>query len=371
MTTDAVDCLVIGAGVVGLAIAARLARDGREVIVLDAERRIGAGTSSRNSEVIHAGLYYQPGSLKARLCLAGRQQLYSYCDARGIPYRRCGKLIVATTDAERAALDRIEANATACGVDEFARWSKAEVAAAEPALTCVEALHSPSTGIVDSHQLMLALQGDIEANDGMIALGAPVLRGRCDATGVTLQVGGAEPTRVTAEWTINSAGLQAQAVAAALSGFPQGAIPKLHLAKGNYFALPGAAPASRLVYPVPAGGGLGIHLTLDLAGQARFGPDVEWIEAVAYDVDALRSAGFYESIRRYWPGLRDGGLVPAYAGVRPKLAPPGHPPADFMIQGPADHGRPGLINLFGIESPGLTASLALGDEVASLCRRRD
>ena len=365
---ERVDCIVIGAGVVGLAVARRLAREGREVVVVEAEDAIGTHTSSRNSEVIHAGIYYAPGSLKARLCVPGRQALYAYCDAHGVAHRRCGKLIVAASDEQRPALARLRAQALANGVDDLRELSAAQARAMEPELSCVAALLSPSTGIIDSHAYMLALQGDAEARGAVLALRSPVEAGRAGAGGIELEVGGEQRTRIDARWGVNSAGLHAQRGAASLAGFPAAQVPPCHYAKGNYYTLAGRAPFSRLIYPIPEAAGLGVHLTLDLAGQARFGPDVEWIDAIDYRVDPRRADAFYREIRRYWPRLPDGALAPGYSGIRPKLQAPGEPARDFLIQGPRDHGIAGLVNLFGIESPGLTASLAIADHVLGLLK---
>jgi L-2-hydroxyglutarate oxidase LhgO len=362
------DCIVVGAGVVGLAIARELALAGREVLVLEAADAIGTGASSRNSEVVHGGLYYAPGSLKARLAVRGREALYAYCEARGVVHRRCGKLIVATDDAERHALDTILARARANGVHEVTPLAGEAARELEPALRCVAALWSPVTGIVDSHGLMRALQADAEAAGAMVVLRAPFV----DAVrvGEAWQVrAGDDDVPVTARWVINCAGLGAQRVARAMTGFPADAIPPLRAAKGHYFSLAGAAPFSRLVYPVPMDGGLGIHLTLDLAGQARFGPDVEWLTPGEgpwdYAVDATRADGFARDVRRYWPALDAAALRPAYAGIRAKLSGPGEATADFRIDGPAAHGAPGVVHCFGIESPGLTAALAIGAHVAA------
>ena len=360
-----VECIVVGAGVVGLAIGRALARSGREVLVLEGDTGIGQGTSSRNSEVVHAGLYYTPGSMKARLCVAGRERLYAYCDARGVSYDRMGKLIVATSEAELPALDRVAAAAAANGVT-LTRLTAQEAQAMEPALQCVAALHSPRTGIVDSHALMLAYQGELEEAGGTVVCRAPV-RGGTASGGYTLDVGGADPMTLTCRVLVNAAGLHAPALARAL-GLPA---PPAFMAKGSYYSLQGRAPFRRLVYPVPEPGGLGVHLTLDLGGQARFGPDVEWVTAEDYDVDPRRADGFYAAIRRYWPGLPDGALTAGYAGIRPKITGPGEPAADFRIDGPASHGRGGLVQLFGIESPGLTASLAIGDYVGGLVNGRN
>ena len=369
--TDRIDCLVIGAGVVGLAIARRLAQAGLETVVVEAAALIGSQTSSRNSEVIHAGIYYPQGSLKARLCVSGRELLYRYCAEHGVAHQRCGKLIVATSAAQLPELARIEAGGRANGVHDLAPLPLAEVRELEPALTCVGALASPSTGIVDSHGLMQSLLGELEAAAGMVALASPFEgAGSLDGGGFLVEVGGAEPMRLeVGRLLVNCAGLQASRLARRIEGLAPASIPETYYAKGNYFSLQGRAPFSRLIYPVPEPGGLGVHLTLDLGAQARFGPDVEWIEVqdpINYAVDPARAGKFYDEIRRYWPALPDDSLVPAYAGVRPKISPPGTPAADFVIQGPADHGLAGLIALYGIESPGLTASLALAEHVADL-----
>jgi len=365
---DSIDCVVIGAGVVGLAVARALALEGREVVVLEAADAIGMETSSRNSEVIHAGIYYPAGSLKARFCVEGKHFLYAYCAERGIPHRRCGKMIVATRPGQDAYLEKLRAQAIANGVDDLHLVDGAAARAIEPELACDAALLSPSTGIIDSHSLMLAYQGDAEAHGAMVAFLSPVLGGEVRNDGIDLRVGGAEPTTLRARLVVNAAGLGAQAVAGSISGIPAARVPPLHYAKGNYFSLAGRSPFSRLVYPVPEAGGLGVHISIDLAGQARFGPDVEWIEDIAYDVDPRRADGFYAEVRRYWPGLRDGALQPAYSGIRPKLGPAGTPAADFVVEGPEDHGVPGLVNLFGIESPGLTASPAIAACVVAKLR---
>ncbi len=361
---ERVDCVVIGAGVVGLALARTLALRGREVVVLEAEDRIGTGISSRNSEVIHAGIYYPTGSLKARLCVAGNRALYAFCAARGVAHRRCGKLIVAKDAGEVEALTDIRTQARANGVADLQWLAAAEAQALEPRLRCTAALLSPSTGIIDSHGLMRALRQDAEEHGAAVVLKSPVLGGRSTAAGLEVRVGGAEPMTLLADQVCNAAGLGAQAVARGFEGITPDSVPDLHLAKGNYYSLSGAAPFSHLVYPVPSHGGLGVHLTLDLGGQARFGPDVEWLERENYDVDPRRADGFYAAIRTYWPDLAEGALQPAYAGIRPKLHGPGEPAPDFLIQREAAHGVPGLVNLFGIESPGLTACLTLAEEVA-------
>jgi L-2-hydroxyglutarate oxidase LhgO len=363
---ETVDCVVIGAGVVGLAVARALARGGRETIILERAPTIGTGISSRNSEVIHAGIYYPRGSLKARLCVAGRDLLYDYCATHGVEHRRCGKLIVATTPEQLAELDRLDTAARANGVADLVRLDAAEARRLEPEIACVGALLSPSTGIIDSHGFMLSLLGEAEALGAMIACGTAVTALTPRHDGTDLSIDGAEEPALRARIVVNAAGLQACALAARVRGLAEDHIPRLFLAKGNYFTLSGRAPFSRLVYPVPEPGGLGVHVTIDLAGQIRFGPDVEWIEAEDYDVDPRRAARFYAAIRAYWPGLPDGALQPGYAGIRPKLSGPGEAAADFRIAGPAEHGVAGLINLFGIESPGLTASLALADEVVAL-----
>ena len=358
--------MVLGAGVVGLAAARALALGGCEVVVLEAGGAVGTGTSSRNSEVVHAGLHYPAGSLKAQFCVAGRRALYAYCAERGIPHARTGKLVVAATPDEAPALRAIQARAEAAGVVDLALIDGDEARRLEPHLACAGALLSPSTGIVDSHALMQGYLGDLEAAGGAVALNAPLLSGAVRPGGFALRVGGAEPMALDCEVLVNAAGLHAPALARRIDGIPPASIPASYLCKGSYYALQGRAPFSRLVYPVPEPGGLGVHLTLDLGGQARFGPDVEWVEREDYDVDPSRAAGFYAAIRRYWPGLPDGALAPGYAGIRPKISGPGEPAADFVASGPAAHGIPGLVNLFGIESPGLTAALALADHVVDL-----
>lgn len=364
---ERVECVVVGAGVVGLAIARRLAQAGREVIVLEAEGAIGTGTSSRNSEVIHAGIYYPTGSLKTRLCVAGRPALYAFCESRGIAHRRCGKLIVATEPAELGKLESIGRQAAANGVEDL-EWRDGEaLRRLEPALQGVAALLSPSSGIVDSHGVMLACQGEAEEAGAMLAFHSPLAGGSLTDGGFIVRVGGAEPMEIACSLLINAAGHGAWAVAGMLEGFPAAHIPPRWLAKGNYYALGGGrAPFSRLIYPCPVDGGLGVHLTLDLAGQARFGPDVEWVDGLDYRVDPARADAFYGAVRRYWPGLKDGALVPAYSGIRPKITGPGGGFSDWVIDGPATHGVPGLVNLFAIESPGLTACLAIADHVAEL-----
>ncbi|KJH67666.1 NAD(P)/FAD-dependent oxidoreductase [Chromobacterium violaceum] len=353
---ERVECVVIGAGVVGLAVARALAQAGREVVIVEAEPAMGLHASSRNSEVIHAGLYYPAGSLKARLCVAGRDALYRYCAERAIPHRRLGKLIVASRESQLARLDALEAQARANGVADIRRLTASEARALEPALDCAAALLSPSTGIVDSHALMLSLLA--EAAGAQLALASPVEGGEVTPDGVALRVAG---MALLAKRVVNAAGLFAPDVARAIAGLRADSIPQARYARGVYFSLQGRAPFSRLVYPLPEAGGLGSHLTLDLAGQARFGPDVEWVDGVDYRVDPARADAFYRAVRAWWPQLPDGALAPGYAGIRAKIAGPGEPDADFVIQGPAVHGAPGLVNLFGIESPGLTSCLAIAD----------
>ncbi len=365
---DKVDAVVIGAGVVGLAVGRALALRGLETVVLERADAIGTATSSRNSEVIHAGLYYPSGSLKARLCVRGRHLLYPFCESHGVEHRRCGKLLVAVGEAELPRLQQLAAQADANGVNDLQWLDAAQARALEPALHAHAALLSPSTGIIDSHGLMLALQGDMEAAGGALALLSPLDAVVCGSTGHVLTIGGEVQSELSARVLVNAAGLWAPALASRFDGLAAQHVPAAAFAKGNYFSLTGRSPFSRLIYPMPQAAGLGVHLTLDLAGQARFGPDVEWLDvtapdAIDYRVDAARSEGFYADIRSYWPGLPDGALQPAYSGVRPKLNGRGAAVQDFVLQGPADHGVPGLLNLYGIESPGLTASLALANEV--------
>ncbi len=409
--TEQVDTLVVGAGVVGLAVARSLARAGREVVILESQTCIGSATSSRNSEVVHAGLYYPNGSLKAELCVQGRHALYAYCEERGIAHRRIGKLLVSTDATQEPQLAALHANALGNGVEGLALISGAQARALEPALNATAALWSPATGIVDSHGLMLALQGEAEDHGAMLALCSPVLAVRSQAgaqvgahqatsvlrtpvfafraagqahagahaQGLVVEVGGAQPMRVLARRLVNAAGLDAPRLARSIEGLAARHVPEAHYCKGHYFSLTGRAPFSHLVYPMHDGAGLGVHLTLDLAGQARFGPDVQWIEgdaaqalregaAVDYAVDGTRAAAFETQIRRYWPRMPEGALQPAYSGMRPKVSAHGEPAADFVIQGPEVHGVPGLVNLFGIESPGLTAALAIGELVERLLR---
>ena len=369
---ERVDAVVVGGGVVGLACARELALRGRETIVVEATDGIGNGTSSRNSEVIHAGLYDAPGSLKATLCVAGRRLLYPYCESRGVGHRRCGKLVVAASAAQVEALRAIEARAIANGVEGLRWLSGAEARALEPALNAEAALLSTVTGIIDSHSLMLAVLGDLERAGGTLVVRSPVEGATVTRDGIVLRVGGDDPSELLARTVVNSAGLFAQSLARRIDGLEAGTIPRERFAKGNYYALAGRSPFTRLIYPVPEPGGLGVHLTLDLAGQARFGPDVEWLapgiapDAVDYAVDPSRGERFVAAIRRWWPGLPDAALAPAYSGVRPKLSAPGEAARDFVLQGPDAHRIAGLVNLYGIESPGLTASLAIAAEVARL-----
>jgi len=362
-----VDCIVIGAGVIGLAVARALARAGREVVILERERQFGMHTSSRNSEVIHAGIHYEPQSLKARLCVAGRDLLYRYCAERGIGHRRCGKFTVATAESQVATLEMIERNALANGVLDL-QWLDADQAGRiEPQLTCVRALSSPSTGIIDSHGYMQSLLADAEAAGANISYGTEVVSLRPTPAGIETCIAGELDPVVRAHFVVNSAGLQAHRVAASIEGFPAQHIPTVSFAKGSYFALTGASPFARLVYPAPrAGGHLGIHMTIDLAGAARFGPDTEWVDVIDYAVEPQRVSIFADAIRQYWPGLDAARLYPAYAGIRPKISGAGEATRDFCISGPQDHGIDGMVNLFGMESPGLTASLALGEYIAAL-----
>jgi L-2-hydroxyglutarate oxidase LhgO len=357
---DRIDCVVIGAGVVGLACARALARGGREVLVLERHGQIGTETSSRNSEVIHAGIYYDPGTLKARLCVVGRAQLYQHCEAFGVPFRRCGKIIVATDESQFDTLRGYQRRSIANGVGELRWLSPAEVAELEPAVRCVGAVLSESTGIIDSHAYMESLVGDLEAHGGVVAFHTQVLAGRAEHGRLILET---DQGPLDAAFVVNAAGLAAPDVARRLAPHAADSVPAAYYAKGHYYTLSGAAPFHRLVYPVAEAGGLGVHVTLDLAGQARFGPDVVWIDAPDYSFDARNRDRFVSAIRRYYPDLDEARLQPGYTGIRPKISAPDQPAADFRIQGPDTHGVAGLVNLFGIESPGLTASLALADLV--------
>ena len=370
--TERVECVVVGAGVVGLAVARALALSGREVWVLEAAEGIGTGTSSRNSEVVHAGIYYPAGSLKARFCVQGKHMLYDYCAERGIPHSRLGKLIVAAEPTEVPMLDTIRTKAAQNGVDDLQWLDASEATRLEPALRASAALLSPSTGIVDSHALMLGYQGDTENAGGAVVFHAPVLSGAAlPSGGFSLRIGGAEPMELACEVLVNAVGLYAPDIARRIDGIPPETIPHAYFCKGSYYSLAVRAPFRRLIYPVPEAAGLGVHLTLDLGGQARFGPDVQWVEHEEYDVDIRRADGFYAAIRRYWPGLPDGALTPGYAGIRPKISGPDAPAADFVLSGPAQHGLGGLVNLFGIESPGLTSALAIAEHVEGVVNQRN
>jgi len=366
MAHERVDCVVIGAGVIGLAVARSLALAGREVIVVESARTIGTETSSRNSEVIHAGIYYPQNSLKALLCVSGKSALYSYCQERQIPHKACGKLIVATDPSQIVGLEKLAAQAEKNGVHDLRRMTLDQVSQLEPDIRCVAALYSPSSGILDSHAFMLALQGEAEHAGATFAFLSPVNGGEVSHNGIILNIGDDSTINLQATTVINCAGLHASEVVKRFQGFPAEKVPAHFYAKGNYYTLSGRSPFNHLIYPLPEQAGLGVHVTLDLGGQARFGPDVEWVDHIDYHVDPRRADVFYEAIRRYWPALQDDALQPAYAGIRPKLQGPGQPAADFMFQGPEQHGITGLINLFGIESPGLTASLAIAAQVVRL-----
>jgi L-2-hydroxyglutarate oxidase LhgO len=360
------DCVIAGAGAIGLAIGRQMAASGRSTLILEAADALGTHTSSRNSEVIHAGFYYPPGSLKAESCVRGRAKLYDYCNRRGVAFRKIGKLVVACSPTEEAVLHGLLERGAANGVAGLRLMSRAAVTQVEPELSCSLGLWSPETGIVDSHAYMAALETDLLEMDGIALLRSPITGGRCEQDHVVLEVGGAEPTTVTAALFVNAAGLYAPDVARAIADWPDAALPEPRYAKGVYYTMSGRCPFSHLIYPVPADGGLGIHLTLDLAGQARFGPDVEWVDAIDYRTDTLRTSTFEAEIRRYWPALPSGRLHPAYAGVRPKVAIGGTLAQDFVLRGPAEHAGAPLIALYGIESPGLTASLDLADRAMAL-----
>ncbi len=361
-----VECVVIGAGVIGLAVARAMAIAGIEVIVVEKTDTFGSGISSRNSEVIHAGIYYDQNSYMAKFCVEGRHALYKFCEERGVPHRRCGKFIVATNPLEQSKLAAIKAKASTNGVEDLFEISAIEACRLEPALYCTGALVSPSTGIIDSHSYMRALLGEAESHGATVAYNSPVKSGRSISGGIELQIDDPDQTILQAKFCINAAGLYAPNVAGAIEGIPTASVPISYYAKGNYFSLTGRTPFSRLIYPVPVPGGLGTHLTLDIAGNARFGPDVEWIDQIDYVVDPARADQFCSSIRRYWPGLKDGALQPAYSGIRPKIVPPSIAKQDFLIQGDQVHGVSGLVNLYGIESPGLTSSLAIANHVVNM-----
>ncbi len=367
--TDKVDVIIIGAGVIGLAIAARLAAAGREAIIVEKETLIGSHTSSRNSEVIHAGIYYPPGSLKARLCLEGRDKLYEYCRTRNIDHRQCGKLIVATNAAEQLKLETIKRNAEACGVNDLEYLDAATTHRREPELTAISALWSPLTGILDSHTLMHSLLGDAENAGATLALDCKFSGARSAGDDVRVTIGEEHPYELDANLVINCAGLDAPEIARKFIGLHPVYIPDAGYARGTYFVLAGKSPFQHLIYPIPVSGGLGVHVTLDLAGRARFGPDVEWIDTIDYKANESAEDSFRAAISRYWPGVIGREITASYTGIRPKIVGPGEPAADFKIEGPEIHGFQGLINLFGIESPGLTASLAIADHVAEMAHR--
>ena len=364
--TEQVDCAVIGAGVVGLAIARELAMAGREVVVLEAADAIGTHTSSRNSEVIHAGLYYPKGSLKARFCVSGKALLYDYCAGHGVPHNNIGKIVVAVTDDEITTLKNYVQKAEGNGVADLRWLSREELRKLEPEVECVAGFLSPSTGIIDSHALMLAYQGDAENHGAALVFKSPVESGAIGAEGIVLNVGGDEPMTIACKSVVNSAGLFAQNIARSIDGMPSMFIPPQFFAKAHYYTLSGRPPFRRLVYPVASNAHLGVHVTVDMAGQIRFGPDVSWVDTVDYSFDHSREPLFYAAIRKYYPGLKDGQLQPGYTGIRPKVSGPKEPAADFIVSGPRDHGIAGLVNLFGIESPGLTASLAIAGRVREL-----
>ena len=363
---ETIDCAVIGAGVVGLAVARKLAMTGREVVVLEAEEHFGTHTSSRNSEVIHAGIYYPTGSLKARLCFAGRNALYRYCAEHDVNHRRIGKVIVACDESELAGLEKYKKQAELNGCSDLRMLSAAELAELEPNVKGVGGFLSPSTGIIDAHGLMLSYLGDTETHGGALAVASPVMSGEVTREGIVLRVASAEPVELVCKTVVNSAGFHAQAVARSIAGIPAATIPPTHYAIGHYYTLAGKSPFNRLVYPVARPDWLGVHVTIDLGGQVKFGPDFAWIDRIDYRFDESREAAFYTAIRHYYPGLPDGALQPGYTGIRPKIHGPSEPAPDFLIQGPREHGVPGLVNLYGIESPGLTSSLAIADHVNEL-----
>jgi len=362
---ERVQCIVVGAGVVGLSVARALAARGREVVVLESETHIGTGVSSRNSGVIHAGIYYQKDSLKARFCVQGKHALYRFCEQHGVPHARIGKLIVATDAAQLSALAKLRERARGNGVDDLEYLTPDRVTELEPAVRCAGALLSPSTGVIDPHEYMLALQGDAEGYGAVIALGTPCVRASVRGDGLRVEAGGADAMTLDCDTLVNCAGLGAQALAGSIEGLAGETIPPLHPAKGNYFQLAGPCPFHRLIYPMPDAAWLGVHVGLDLAGRCKFGPDIHWVDELDYDVDETRADAFYASIRRYWPGLPDGALQPDYTGIRPKIYAEGQAARDFYIQGRDEHGVPGLVNLYGIESPGLTSAIAIGEYVAA------
>ncbi len=363
---ETLDCAVIGAGVVGLAIARKLAQSGRDVVILEAEDAFGTHTSARNSEVIHAGIYYASGSMKAKLCVPGRKALYQYCVEHGVHHQRIGKLIVACDDSEVAGLKKYQAQAEANGVDDLRLLTAAELKAMEPNVRCVAGFLSPSTGIIDSHGLMLSYLGEAEDKGAMLALSSPVLGGKVEHDGIVLEVGGADPMTVKCRTVIISAGLKAPDVARCITGIPASTIPPTYYAIGHYYTLTTPSPFKRLIYPVARPDWLGVHVTLDLGGRVKFGPDFEWIDRVDYQFDQTREASFYQAIRHYFPGLQDGTLQPGYTGIRPRITGPDEAVQDFTFHHHGIHGVQGLVALYGIESPGLTSSLAIADHVAAL-----
>ena len=368
---DTIEIVVIGAGVVGLAIARAFARAGREVIILERNSRIGEETSARNSEVIHAGIYYPTGSLKAIHCVRGKEKLYRYCVKKGVSHNRCGKIIVSTQSGQQPELKALHSQATANGITDLQWLTRSEVEKLEPSVQCVTGLLSPSTGIIDSHSFMLALQADLEAANGSVAILSELVRAKVSDEGLQLTVKvDDQELELTANTLINSAGLYASQMANKIEGLSVHSIFRTYYAKGNYFTYDGPPPFSRLIYPLPENAGLGVHATLDLANQVRFGPDVQWVNNIDYTVDGERIDKFYAAVRKYWPELPDGSLSSGYAGIRPKIVAEGKPPGDFIIQGPKKHGVPGLINLYGIESPGLTAALSIADHVIALLEKR-
>ena len=365
---EKIDCAVIGAGVVGLAIARDLALAGREVIILEAESAFGTHTSARNSEVIHAGIYYPTGSLKARLCVAGRKALYRYCAERAVNHRNIGKVIVATDESQLAGLAKYKAQAEINGVEGLRMLSRDELAELEPAVVSVAGFLSPATGIVDSHGLMLAYLGDAENSGASLVFNSPVTSGAVTNDGIRLDVGGAEPLSILCKTVVNAAGHGAPALARAIAGIAPDTIPTGYYAIGHYYTLTGKTPFNHLVYPVARQDWLGVHVTIDLGGRCKFGPDFSWRDSLDYRFDESREARFYEAIRRYYPGLQDGALQPGYTGMRPRITGQGSEAVDFVIQDHTVHGVHGMVNLYGIESPGLTASLAIGAYVSKLVK---
>lgn len=361
-----IDCVVAGAGAIGLAVARELAQAGREVLIVESEDAFGRGVSSRSSEVVHAGMYYPPGSLRAQVCVEGKWLLYDFMKKHNVAHTRCGKLIVACEAHEVETLQAIVDRGAANGVQDLSLLDQKQATALEPELTCLAAILSPSTGMMDSAGIMLALLGEAENAGATLAVRSPVVSGRVGGSQIEIDIGGAEPMTVGCAVFVNSTSLNAPDIASKLEGLDAVHVPDAYFGKGSYFSMTGKVPFKRLIYPCPVVGGLGIHLTIDVGGQARFGPDIEWVEQPDYEVDPARGDQFYTLVRRYWPGLPDGVLQPSYAGVRPKIVPPGHQAQDFRIDGPQVHGVPGLINLFGMESPGLTSSLAIGRYVMNL-----